>query len=74
MTLKYQADVIVVIQILSNGDRFDCESDETFDDVVAEVYVVSVVAAGHKDTDAHCHSTYCVANNTEIALRHSSET
>lgn len=70
--LRYRADVTVVMQILSNGDR--SESDEMSDDDVAERYVVFVAAAEHKDTDARCHSTCCVANNTEIALKHLSET
>lgn len=51
--LRYRADVTVVVQIPSNGDR--SESDEMFDDGVAERYVVFVAAAEHKDTDARCH-------------------
>lgn len=63
--------VTVVMQIPSNDDH--SEGDEMSDDVAVEGYVVSVVVAGHKGTDTHCHLTCCVANNTEIALKHSSE-
>lgn len=69
----YRADAPVSTLTPSSDGHF--ASDETFDDAAAvEAHAVFVAVDAHRDNDARYRSTCCVASNTAIGLRHSSET